>query len=111
MMISDKNWIMYVLQCSDGTLYTGITNSIEKRMLTHNAGKGSKYTRSRLPCRVVAKSSCFSKSQCASAEVKFKKLKRKKKESFLMDGLDTFFETIGLFPKDLDHNEQERNED
>ena len=43
----------YILACVDGTLYTGWTNNLEKRLATHNAGRGGKYTRSRLPVRLV----------------------------------------------------------
>ena len=43
----------YILECNDGSLYTGWTNKIEKRLESHNAGKGSKYTRARLPVKLV----------------------------------------------------------
>ncbi len=46
-------WLVYVLRCSDGTLYTGITNDLERRLLAHRAGRASRYTRSRLPVRLV----------------------------------------------------------
>lgn len=42
-------WQVYVLRCADGTLYTGITTDLERRVAVHNAGKGAKYTRARLP--------------------------------------------------------------
>jgi len=44
-----STWCVYLLQCSDGSLYTGITNDLDKRLKTHAAGRGSKYVRSRLP--------------------------------------------------------------
>ena len=44
---------VYILRCSDGTLYTGITNDLERRLLAHRAGRASRYTRSRLPVRLV----------------------------------------------------------
>lgn len=91
MMTSDNCWVLYVLQCSDGTFYTGITNNISKRIKIHNLGKGAKYTRSRSPCTLAAKSSFFSKSHCAKAESKFKRLCRRKKEYFVLEGLDLFF--------------------
>ncbi|MFA7241766.1 MAG: GIY-YIG nuclease family protein [Sulfuricellaceae bacterium] len=47
------NWRCYILECADGTLYTGITNDLDKRLAAHNNGTASKYTRSRLPVRVV----------------------------------------------------------
>jgi len=45
-------WNVYILVCADGSLYTGITNNLEKRVVTHNSGKGAKYTRGRLPVEV-----------------------------------------------------------
>lgn len=109
MTISEKCWLLYVLQCSDGTLYTGITNDVIKRMQLHNSGKGAKYTRSRLPCRLIAKSSLYSKSICAKAEIRFKALSRQRKESFLMEGLDSFLTHAlpHLLPKNLDCDENQ----
>lgn len=49
---ADMNWA-YILRCGDGTLYCGWTNNIDARIKTHNAGKGAKYTRSRLPVELV----------------------------------------------------------
>lgn len=46
-------WHCYLLECADGTLYTGITNDLEKRLAAHNNGTASKYTRSRLPVQLV----------------------------------------------------------
>lgn len=48
-----KKFVVYILQCGDGTLYTGITNDLDRRIRAHNKGKASKYTRSRLPVRYV----------------------------------------------------------
>ena len=45
----EKNWTLYILECGDGTLYTGITDNLEKRLAAHRAGKGAKYTRGRSP--------------------------------------------------------------
>ena len=47
------NWVCYLLECADGTLYCGITNDLDKRLNAHNAGEGAKYTRSRLPVTLV----------------------------------------------------------
>ena len=46
-------YIVYILRCGDGSLYTGITNDLERRVAVHNSGKGAKYTRSRLPVEPV----------------------------------------------------------
>lgn len=46
-------WHCYVLECADGTLYTGITTDLDRRLAAHNGGKGARYTRSRLPVRLL----------------------------------------------------------
>lgn len=46
-------WTVYILRCADGSLYTGITNDLARRLATHRAGNGARYTRTRLPVRVV----------------------------------------------------------
>lgn len=51
--IMETKAYMYVVQCADGTLYTGYTTDIERRIKTHNAGKGAKYTRPRLPVTLI----------------------------------------------------------
>ena len=69
----------YILECADGTLYCGYTDDIKKREAVHNSGKGAKYTRSRLPVRVVY-SECFAtKAEAMRREHEIKKLSRKDK--------------------------------
>jgi len=72
-------WYVYIVECSDGTLYTGITNDLNKRIEKHNSGKGAKYTRSRTP--VLLKWSCEAenRSEASKLEYQIKKLTRKKK--------------------------------
>lgn len=72
-------WIVYILECGDGSLYTGCTNNIEKRIVTHNMGKGGKYTRSHLPVVLVYKEKAESKSQALKREWEIKKMSRKDK--------------------------------
>ena len=55
-------WFVYILECSDGSLYTGITNNIESRMQQHNEGTASRYTRSRRPVELRYHESCESRS-------------------------------------------------
>lgn len=66
---------MYVLECSDGTLYTGYTTDLEKRINTHNSGKGAKYTKSRLPVTLIYHEFFETKNEAMSAEALFKKEK------------------------------------
>ena len=71
-------WV-YVLRCRDGTLYTGYTNDIERRVKLHNDGKGAKYTKARRPVKLVGKWGFKTKSEALRAEIAFKKLSRKEK--------------------------------
>ena len=69
----------YILQCSDGTYYTGLTTDIEKRLHTHNEGEGAKYTRSRLPVTLVYHELCADKSAALKRERAIKILSREQK--------------------------------
>ena len=69
----------YILECCDGTLYTGWTNDLEKRLKVHNEGKGSKYTRSRLPVRLVYFEEFETPNEAMSREWHIKRLPRKDK--------------------------------
>lgn len=75
----DKSHCIYVLECNDGTLYTGYSNNVEKRVVTHNSGKGAKYTRTRIPVTLKYVEEFGTKEEALSAEYHFKKLRRKKK--------------------------------
>ena len=81
----DKMNYTYIVQCSDGTLYTGWTTDVERRVRTHNSGKGAKYTRSRLP--VVLVWSCYAedKIMAQKLECAVKKLSKKQKELLVQD--------------------------
>ena len=69
----------YMVECSDGTLYTGYTNDLEKRIKAHNSGKGAKYTRSRLPVTLVYFEEYETKELAQSREWHIKRLTRAKK--------------------------------
>ena len=70
---------VYIVKCSDDTLYTGWTNNLEKRILTHNKGKGAKYTKSRLPVEVVYYEEFEDKIEAMKREYAIKKLSRQQK--------------------------------
>lgn len=72
-------WVVYMVMCSDNTIYTGITNDLEKRINTHNSGKGAKYTRSRYPVRLLSNWSCEDKSAASKLEYQYKQLSRLQK--------------------------------
>lgn len=69
----------YILKCSDNTLYTGWTNDLEKRLKAHNAGKGAKYTKTRLPVEIVYYESFEDKIDAMKREYAIKQLSRKEK--------------------------------
>ena len=73
------NWLCYILRCVDDTLYTGITNDLEKRLLAHNAGIAAKYTRGRCPVQLIYAESCGDKSIALKRELQIKKLSRPNK--------------------------------
>lgn len=70
---------VYILKCSDKTLYTGWTNNLEKRLSCHNSGKGAKYTKYRLPVKIVYFEKLESKSEALKREYAIKQLSRKDK--------------------------------
>ncbi len=70
---------VYILRCSDGTLYTGWTNDLEKRLAAHNAGTASKYTRSKRPVEMLWHEPCSSKADALKREAEIKKLSRSEK--------------------------------
>ncbi len=72
-------WFCYILECSDGTLYTGITNDIEMRIRTHNLGKGAKYTKTRLPVKLKWYQIVENRSDASKLEYKIKRLSRSQK--------------------------------
>ncbi|ANZ44038.1 MULTISPECIES: GIY-YIG nuclease family protein [Cloacibacillus] len=69
----------YILRCADGTLYTGWTNDLERRLKAHNAGKGAKYTRPRLPVELFYYESFETKEEAMSREASIKKMTRRAK--------------------------------
>ena len=70
---------VYILRCADGSLYTGWTNDLEKRLKAHNSGTASKYTRTRLPAELVYFEECESKEAAMSREWHIKRLRRAEK--------------------------------
>ena len=80
-----KNNYIYILKCGDGSLYTGWTNNLDKRIAAHKAGKGCKYTRSRLPVELAYFEAFDTKEEAMHREAEIKKLPRSKK-IMLIDG-------------------------
>lgn len=80
---SDGNWFVYLLRCADGSLYTGISNDVPRRLERHNAGTASRYTRSRLPVVLVYQEAQATRGLALKRELAIKALSRQAKESLI----------------------------
>ena len=76
-------WYVYILQCADGTLYTGITNDLDRRLKAHNAGIASKYTRVRRPVSIVYQEEAGTKGDALRRELQIKSMSRQQKVALL----------------------------
>ena len=74
-----RHWVVYLIRCSDESLYCGITNNLKNRLIAHNSGRGAKYTRSRRPVELVAASSETTKSDALKLEYRVKQVPASKK--------------------------------
>ena len=74
-----SKWILYILKCSDGSLYTGITTDLAKRIKCHREGKASKYTRTKRPIKLVYDKYVGSESSARKEEARIKSLPRRAK--------------------------------
>lgn len=75
----------YILECADGTFYTGWTNDLEKRVQEHNKKRGAKYTKSRTPVKLVYYETFETKSEALKREAAIKKLCRREKEALIAE--------------------------
>ena len=87
-------WIIYILKCKDQSLYTGITNDINKRIEKHISGNGSKYLRGRLPIKLEYQEIAFNRSKATKRELEIKKLNKKQKQSLINTYSKTLREAI-----------------
>ena len=78
-------WFLYILRCGDGTLYTGITTDVPRRLEAHRQGKGAKYTRGRGPLELVYREECGTHSQALKREWEVKTLPRSEKELLICE--------------------------
>jgi len=76
-------WYLYMLRCGDGTLYTGITTDVDKRLEAHRTGKGAKYTRGRGPLELVYREDCGTHSDALKRELAIKALPREEKQKII----------------------------
>jgi putative endonuclease len=96
----DMNYT-YIVKCSDGTLYTGWTNCLEKRLASHNSGKGAKYTRSRIPVHLMYYEEFPTKEEAMRREAAIKRLTRSQKEK-LINSLKKGIDKTGM----VEYNEK-----
>ena len=75
----EKQWCVYILECMDGSFYTGVTNDVDARMETHVTGKGSKYVNKKGFKKLLRAKPCKDKSQACKFEYEIKQLPRNKK--------------------------------
>lgn len=76
-------WYLYILRCRDGSLYTGITTDVEKRLEAHRSGRGAKYTRGRAPLELVYREECGTHSDALKRELAVKALTRVQKQELI----------------------------
>ena len=76
-------WHVYILECSDGSLYTGITNDLDKRITAHNAGHGAKYTKSRRPVHLRYSETVSDRSRASQREYTIKSLRKSAKQEVI----------------------------
>ena len=78
-------WYVYIVECADDTLYTGIAKDVPSRIERHNAGSGAKYTRARLPVRLVYRETAVDKSDALRRELAIKALSTKEKRTLVLE--------------------------
>ena len=83
--MKDKNWFVYILECKDGSFYTGVTNDIDKRMDSHATGKGSKYVNKKGFKKLLFAKPCKNKSDACKKEYFVKHLPRNKKLNWFQE--------------------------
>jgi predicted GIY-YIG superfamily endonuclease len=83
---ADAVWFLYILQCCDGSFYTGVTTDIDRRIREHQEGTASRYTRTRRPVVLVYREECGSRSRSLARECAVKSLSRRRKEELISGG-------------------------
>lgn len=92
------HWHLYILRCADDSLYTGISPDVARRLAVHRSGKGSRYLRGRSPLTLIASFEIGDRSAATRAEMAFKRLTKRRKESLLLDqtALRRFLDTVTI---------------
>jgi len=82
-MGGERCWSVYMLRCGDGSLYTGITKDVERRLLSHQSGRGAAYTKTHSPVALVYREKGFTRSQALIREAEIKRYSKPKKEKLI----------------------------
>lgn len=82
----EKGDYVYLVKCQDGTLYTGYTTNLKRRIKEHNSGRGARYTKGRAPVEIVYYQDCVSRSRALQEEYRIKQLSRTAKEKLIQQG-------------------------
>jgi len=82
-----EHWFVYILRCADGTLYTGVTLDLDRRCRQHNAGTASRYTRSRLPAKLIYREQQNGRGAALKREVAIKRLTRPEKLALIFQSV------------------------
>lgn len=85
--MAENAYYTYILECADGSFYTGWTDDVQRRLNAHNEGKGARYTRARLPVRVAATWNFATKKEAMSFEWRVKQMSRQKKSQLIREGI------------------------
>ncbi|MET0065711.1 MAG: GIY-YIG nuclease family protein [Candidatus Thiodiazotropha sp.] len=85
--VKASDWFVYILRCSDHSLYTGITTDVGQRVRVHNLGQGAKYTRGRRPVELVFVESCSDRCQALRREYAIKQMTRARKDRLISEAL------------------------
>ena len=104
----EKVWTVYILECGDGTLYTGITDDLERRLKAHSQGKGAKYTRGRGPLILRHREELADKSTALKRECAIKRL-RKSEKIALFRGNEQKAESLLAFSGDMAYTEEKKD--
>ena len=83
---TEEPWFVYILRCADGSLYTGITKDVDRRLEEHNAGTASRYTRCRIPVTLEYQEEVETMGAALKRELAIKALSRQAKEALIGDG-------------------------
>lgn len=103
----EKVWTVYILECGDGTLYTGITDDLERRLKAHSRGKGAKYTRGRGPLKLRYREELADKGAALKRECAIKRL-RKSEKIALFRGNEQKVESLLAFSGDMAYTEKKK---